>query len=200
MLVSVTAFKEWILESPAIFWRTQTFNFQVPPGTCSSCTARRAIVFLWFLSGSVCRLMHQESYEKFCFVGISCTVLHTKAVQAIQLTQLLEPADDFPNTDQFGNFCFSHTALCYILCTCWVIWFGCIFFHEPSQVLQTTTVFPSLTLPAQGEQNFDCQEEISSYWDLVSLPCTIWAAWNLCFAFCCVFDICDQMQTQVFSF
>lgn len=47
--------------------------------------------------------MHQESYEKFCFVGISCTILHTKAAQAIQLTQLLEPADDFPVQTDLGT-------------------------------------------------------------------------------------------------
>jgi len=58
-----------------------------------------AQLFLWFLSGSDHRLMHQKSDKKFCFLAISCMILHTKAAQAIQLTQLLEPVDDFPNTD-----------------------------------------------------------------------------------------------------
>lgn len=80
-------------------------------------TQRGEQLFLWFLSGSGRRLMHPESYEKLCFVGISCMILHTKAARAIQLTQLLEPADDFPNTDWFGNLCFSPTTLCYILRT-----------------------------------------------------------------------------------
>lgn len=111
MLVSVTAFKEWILESQGIFWRTQTFHFQVPPGTCSSCTARRAIVFCGFFlarSAGWCTRSLTRNSALLGFPARFCTQKQSKRFSWHSYWNLQMI---FPTQINLGTLLFTHCTL-----------------------------------------------------------------------------------------
>lgn len=160
--VLVSPSKGRLLERPCSVW-TLSLTHSILSSHLGLAVARESSCFCGFL------LMHQEPYEKFCFVGISCTILHTKAARKRfswrgdwNLERIFFPKHIDLGTSAFHPLLFVPS---YVL----PAWYNLdLFFNEPSlSALECHCVLLKPCQPRQSCNSF-ARNRFSSSWDLTS--------------------------------